>query len=120
MDINFNDLDKFNLLSLRVFARKLGIDAPTKKTKVELIEEIKKFSSGEKGSETKKLKRGRPCLNSLDLEEEITFSKVNRIREIQKRYVEKFNEHFDRFIEKVKKEREEYLLMVDNVFNEED
>ena len=76
MDINFNDLDKFNLLSLRVFARKLGIDAPTKKTKVELIEEIKKFSSGEKGSETKRLKRGRPCLNSLDLEEEITFSKV--------------------------------------------
>lgn len=119
VEINLNNLNRYNLLSLRVLARKLGINAPTVKRKAELINEIKKASAVGNGGEQHGLKRGRPCLSSLDADQTITFPKEKRIEQIQSRYIEKINQHFERFIMKVTNEKNAYLSALENLFNDE-
>ena len=109
MDIKGLDLEKINYSSLRIIARRLGIKSPTKMKKTELIEEIRKVALGEKEETTVSNRKGRPCLQSLELENLSAFAPVNLTKDAIIEYSNKFNKLFEEYVKKIRKANESYL-----------
>lgn len=119
MDIRTLDLKNINFSSLRIIARKLGVESPTKKKKGELIEAIKKaVEMGDNEEIKNKTRKGRPCLQTLDLPKITNFTPINLTKMAILDYSEKFNEIVDEYVEKVKKLTYKYLKELEKLSEE--
>ena len=110
LDIKNIDLEKVNMFALRTIARQIGVQSPTVMKKKELIEAIKKVTElGGEQQETRKVRSGRPCLKTLDVEAIIDFSPINFTEKFIKDYSKKFNLVFDEYVFKMEQMKDRYL-----------
>ena len=110
LDIKNIDLEKVNMFALRTIARQIGVQSPTVMKKKELIEAIKKVTElGGEQTETRKVRSGRPCLKTLDVEAIIDFSPINFTEKFIKDYSKKFNLVFDEYVFKMEQMKDRYL-----------
>lgn len=78
------DLLKYSVHTLRMYARKLGVKQPTMLTKMELVYEIIMAQKDEKTPIPSK--RGRPVINSFDMQKEM-FGLLSLEEEISHLYI---------------------------------
>lgn len=110
LDIKNTDLEKVNMFALRTIARQMGVESPTVMKKKELIEAIKKvIEFGREQKETRKVRSGRPCLKTLDVEELIDFSPINFTEKFINDYSKKFNLVFEEYVFKMEQLKDRYL-----------
>ena len=85
-------LYEINIHDLRILARKIGVKAPTKLKKKELIDEILKIESGKK-QPCAPSNRGRPlkkCVENRAIEKEeplVESNPMDAIKEIKKEFI---------------------------------